>query len=188
MNSKPRLNGKTIDRAHTGGFVSAPMAPPTNSSVRIVLAGIAGPPAHWKPVYSALEEVCRPMLFPFSPDQPGKDKAVCGNVVEYAEVASDLKGNVIAGQPTMVFCMPGLDRNRRFGLFAEMIPRVLSHHDIYGSLLYFSEDTKDLYAGIIEAKIRGFETRKLAGRAEDFDKESYQRWWANWLKSLDPMN
>ena len=127
------------------------------------------------------------MIFPFSPDQPEKDKAVCGNVVEYAEVASDLKGNVIAGDPTMVFCLPGIDRNRRIGLFAELLPTVLSHHDLHSSLLYFSQDGAHHSTGIKEARKRGVATHELKGTADDFDKDSFQEWWADWLVKLDPM-
>jgi hypothetical protein len=188
MTRNPRLSDETIRRAHVGGFVDAPLKPASAPSpVRIILVGIIGPPQRWKPVYTATEEVCRPMIFPFSPDQSEKDKTVCGNVIEYAQVASDLKGSVIAGDPTMVFCMPGIDRNRRIGLFAEMLPRVLSHHHIHGSLLYFGQDHDDLFTGIMEAQMRGFTTHKLGETVDDFDKEDFQEWWAQWLVDLDPM-
>lgn len=187
MTSNPVLSYDVLEQAHVGGFAGVPYRPSaSNSTVRIVLVGIAGPPERWKPIYSSLEEVCRPMLFPFSPDQPEKDKTVAANVVEYADVASDLKGNVIAGEPTMVFCLPGIDRNRRIGILAEVLPKALSHHNLYGSLLYSGEDVSELFPGIIEAKTRGFQTHEVEQTMGDLDKEAFQRWWAQWLISLDP--
>lgn len=175
----------TIDSPHTGGFASSPFAPDLQSSIRIILVGIMGPPERWRPIYSALEEVCRPMIFPFSKDEPDKDRTVAANVVEYADVAGDLKGNVISGDPTIVFCLPGIDRNRRIGILAEMLPGVLSHHEVHGSLLYCKQDEDALFEGILEAKSRGFDTCNL-GPIEELTKEDVQKWAAEWLVRLDP--
>lgn len=183
MPSQPKNNGEGI----FASFASPPFREQEPETVRIILLGIAGPPQRWEPVYNAAEQISRPMIFPFSPDEPEKDKAVCGNVVEYAEVASDLKGNVISGDPTMVFCLPGIDRSRRVGLLSILLPEVLSHHDIYGSLLYFGQDRDDLYPGVLEAQIRGFTTHKLGETIDDFDPEALQQWWRDWLVDLDPM-
>ena len=86
----------TIDSPHAGGFAPAPFAVQTEPSIRVVLVGILGPPERWQPAYTAVEEICRPMIFPFSPDEPGTDKTVAANVVEYVDVAADMKGQVLA--------------------------------------------------------------------------------------------
>lgn len=175
MPNNPRLSDDVLENAHVGGFASPPQNPNAASSpVRVVLLGIAGPPEHWKPVYQATEEVCRPMLFPFSPDQPEKDKTVMANVVEYAEVASDLKGNVIAGEPTMVIALPGIDRTRRAGLLVKMLPQVLSHHEVHGSLVYFSQDRSEIFPGVREAKQEGIATHCAGSSISDFDKEAVE--------------
>jgi hypothetical protein len=157
--------------------------------VRVVLIGITGPPEQWQPVYRAVERACRPMCFPFSPDEPETDKKIFANVVEYADTAHDLQGNLIEGQPTIAFCLPGIDRNRRVGIFAEAIPRVLSHHEIFASLLYFGQDqTEGLLPGILEARCRGVDTIKLGGAPDDFTSSDTTEQVAEWMVGLDPQS
>lgn len=51
--------------------------------VRVILVGILGPPERWQPLYSVVDNVCRSMCFPFSPDQPG----TAGNLSQLGQTA-----------------------------------------------------------------------------------------------------
>lgn len=155
--------------------------------VRVILLGILGPPERWQAIYGVIERVCQPMCFPFSPDEPQHDRRLFANVVEYATTATDLQGDLISGQPTVVFCMPGIDRTRRIGILSEAIPRSLVHHQIYGGLLYFGVDqTEEMSTGLVEAMARGFNTWMVGDELPDLSEQDLAQSLSQWMARLDP--
>lgn len=158
------------------------------SRIRVVFLGITGRPKDWQPVVQAASSVCQPMIFPFSPDDTDRDRRICGNVVEYADTAVDLKGEVIDGTPTIVFLLPGLDSIRRLFLLCDVLPRTLTHHEVHTALVYFEEDLGDpLLTGILKARMRGVDTYQWTS-GDVSDPTSFRSWWTNWLVEKDPQH
>lgn len=152
---------------------------------RVVIIGITG--QDWQPVAESIEYVCRYMLMPFSKDQPETDREIFGNICEYALAADEMQGKedgVIAGKPTIVFCVPGIDRRRRMKILTEALNEVAekSNFDLEEIFLFKDEHkNKDaLFATIIEARGMGFEAVEIDGTEDAQEKV------ANWLVSLDP--
>lgn len=155
--------------------------------VRLIIVGITGPPERWKPIAKRVGRVCRYMLFPF-PEDPSADQTLFGNMVEYADVADTLQGRVIEGQPTLVFCVPGIDSNRRIGILTELLPRTLDHHQCHGCFLHFTPDRTqhDLDEGLLRAEAAGHTTMNLGPGPSSPEAESLEQRLAEWMTALDP--
>lgn len=180
QNGKPSQNESPDQNSEKEGVEEDP-------PVRVILLGVLGPPERWQAIYGVVEQVCQPMCFPFSPDEPEHDRRLFANVVEYASTATDLQGDLISGQPTVAFCLPGIDRTRRMGIVAEAIPRSLLHHQIYGGLLYFGVDqNEEMSTGLVEAMARGFDTWMVGDELSDLSERDLAQSLSQWMTRLDP--
>jgi hypothetical protein len=156
---------------------------------RTIIIGILGGQDLWGDVAKEIEPVCRYMLMPFSPDETDNDREIFGNICEYSLTLSEMRADedekgIIKGEPSVVFCVPGIDRRRRMRILTEAIPEVMeeANHELHELFLYYEDSMNEdaLFAPIIEARAKGFAAKEISSPKDAREKT------AEWLVGLDP--